>query len=309
MVHAGTNSVGGASVSPHFNFTRAAELAAAHAREAAAAGSADPPASANAVNNREQPVEAAPVSTQPPAKPKKKKGKHKAAAAAAEEEDNDEGGMAPGGEYVTVEYEGDGGSEVDLAPPPDALGFVTTADPDLAGLGRPPPAAAASPSAPITNELLDPTLLSGTRGPAMRSPPGSGTTGPPGPPPPVAARVPRVGHGPPAVAIPQKPPGGVVGAAAAVRSPDDWVVNITAPDFRGGAHIAKRQARHYHSLPGSLTPECQQRLLAIVRHASPLLLQYFYVPVVLLSPPLCQILNVGSSMRAVQKQLISPPSC
>jgi hypothetical protein len=282
-MHAGTNSVGGASVSPHFNFTRAAELAAAHAREAAAADSADPPASANAVNNREQPVEAAIVSTQPPAKPKKKKAKHKAAAAAAEEEDDDEGGITPGGGYVTVEYEGDGGSEADLAPPPDALGFVATADPDLAGLGRPPPAAAASPSAPITNELLDPTLLSGTRGPAMRSPLGSGATGPPGPLPPVAARVPRVGQGLPAVAIPQKPPGGVVGAAAAVRSPDDWVVNITAPDFRGGAHIAKRQARHYHSLPGSLTPECQQRLLAIVRHVSPLLLEIFTVPVALLS--------------------------
>lgn len=57
------------------------------------------------------------------------------------------------------------------------------------------------------------------------------------------------------------------GAAAAVTSPDDWVVNITAVDLSGAAHIAKRQARHYHSLPGTMTSECQERLLNIVRHA------------------------------------------
>ena len=57
------------------------------------------------------------------------------------------------------------------------------------------------------------------------------------------------------------------GTAAAVTSPDDWVVNITAVDLRGAAHIAKRQARHYHSLPGTITAECQERLLSIVRHA------------------------------------------
>ncbi len=41
----------------------------------------------------------------------------------------------------------------------------------------------------------------------------------------------------------------------------------TAPatNFRGAAHIAKRQARHYKSLPGTVSKECRARLTALVR--------------------------------------------
>lgn len=61
---------------------------------------------------------------------------------------------------------------------------------------------------------------------------------------------------------------------------EDWVVNITEPqpqgaNFKGAAHIAKRQARHYRSLPGTVTAECEQRLLRVVRQVN------------LLNPPKC----------------------
>jgi hypothetical protein len=48
----------------------------------------------------------------------------------------------------------------------------------------------------------------------------------------------------------------------------DWMVNVTEPQMAGfmcKAGPARHQPRQYRSLPGSLTQECQQRLLAIVR--------------------------------------------
>lgn len=181
----GTNSVGGASVSLHFNFTKAAELAVKHAAEEAAATATAPATSANSLNEAKQPTALAvdtasqqPAASETPiadSKPKKKKKKKpakrdRAAPNEESEEDESEGVAQPASSYVTVEYEGTEGG--DLAPPPDALGFVEKPDMDLAGLGRPPPAAAAAPRPQITNELLDPTLLSGTHAPAA-----PGTTG------------------------------------------------------------------------------------------------------------------------------------
>ena len=176
----GTNSVGGASVSPHFNFTKAAELAVKHAAEQAATAATAPATSINSINDPKQPpVAAAAISSQQPAasttpvadfKPKKKKKKpvkrDRAAPDEESEEDESEDVAQPANSYVTVEYEGPQGGV--LAPPPDALGFVEKPDLDLVGLKQPPPAAAAAPRPPITNELLDPTLLSGTRAPAAR---------------------------------------------------------------------------------------------------------------------------------------------
>lgn len=36
-------------------------------------------------------------------------------------------------------------------------------------------------------------------------------------------------------------------------------------NFKGAQHIAKRQARHYKSLPGTISAECRARLTAVVR--------------------------------------------
>lgn len=230
-----------------------------------------PQASANAVNNQlagkyapgTQPASGV-QSAVPAAGKKQTAGRSKGTAAPPR-----------AGGYVTVEYEGSGGAQDSLAAPLDSLGYVEEPDSDLAGLGRPPPAAGlgapAAVRAPITNELLDPTLQSGTRGPPLRSPLSSA----PGPPTTAAATThpqspPGGGRVPPALPQgPLKAGGGTGGSGAgtAVSSPDDWVVNITTTDFRGAAHIAKRQARHYHSLPGSITLECQERLLRIVRCA------------------------------------------
>ncbi|BDA43807.1 hypothetical protein COCOBI_04-8240 [Coccomyxa sp. Obi] len=275
----GTNSVGGASVSPHFNFTKAAELAVKHAAEEAAAAATAPATSNNSTDEPKQPaVTDSSTPSQQPAtseipladsKPKKKKKKKKpirrdrAAPDEESEEDESEDVAQPASNFVTIEYEGTEGGG--LAPPPDALGFVEKPDPDLAGLERPPPAAAAAPRPPITNELLDPTLLSEARTPAGPRATGAVAASVPAVPP---AAVPRGGRA--AGAAVESPPvqtGEPGGAAAAVTSPDDWVVNITTLDLSGAAHIAKRQARHYHSLPGTITPECQQRLLNVVREA------------------------------------------
>ena len=40
-----------------------------------------------------------------------------------------------------------------------------------------------------------------------------------------------------------------------------------ATNFKGAHHIAKRQARHYKALPGSISEECVARLTALVRFA------------------------------------------
>lgn len=43
------------------------------------------------------------------------------------------------------------------------------------------------------------------------------------------------------------------------------VSGVPPTNFQGAAHIAKRQARHYKALPGTVSRECRARLTQLVR--------------------------------------------
>lgn len=42
---------------------------------------------------------------------------------------------------------------------------------------------------------------------------------------------------------------------------------VTPTNFKGAEHTAKRQARHYKALPGTISEECTARLSRLVRYA------------------------------------------
>ena len=46
---------------------------------------------------------------------------------------------------------------------------------------------------------------------------------------------------------------------------DANTTQATVTDFKGAHHIARRQARHYKALPGSISEECIARLTTLVR--------------------------------------------